>query len=778
MSNPISGDLSRFSMLDLFRSEADMQTRILGEGLLTLERDATDVGVIEAMMRAAHSIKGAASIVDLPQVVTLAHQMEDVFVAAQGGAMRLSRPMVDALLAGVDLLVQISQLSDAGAPEWFASHDETITQTAATIATRMAQGDAAESPAALEEVVDHDTFAPASGAITGTAPAALVTASISAELPAAEPVAIPARADSRSQQSLKVNVENLDRLLSLTSQAVVSAHMLAPLLQSMQRFKKKQGELFTLLDDLQQNLATAVSTAVLKEQAAAILHAAMPLKQDLLKQQAELETHQRRLLANSQTTLDEVLALRMRPLKDGVHALPRMVRDLSHSLGKDVRLEIFGENTPVDRDILVKIESPINHLLRNAIDHGIEMPAQREAAGKTPQGTITISARHAGGMLHIDISDDGQGVDLERIRRRVVERNMATEAMAAALSEAELLDFLFLPAFSLKDTTSIISGRGVGLDLVQETIRQQYGTVQIESVAGKGMKTSIVLPLTQSVVRALITEVGGEAYAIPIAKIDRVLRVSSTLVHMLEDKPFFTLDGQHLGLVEASQVLGLAAGAREPDVLSVVVIGSGSRRYALVVDVIAGEQSLAVQPLEPTFGKMRDIAAGALLESGLPVLVLEVADLLLSIDKLLSDGRLKSLHGNLPAATRSAKRILVVDDSLTVREMERNLLLARGFAVDVAVDGVDGWNAVRSAHYDLVITDVDMPRMDGIELVTLVKKDPRLHTLPVMIVSYKDRPEDRARGIQAGADYYLTKGSFHDETLLDAVIDLIGEHAS
>ena len=274
--------------------------------------------------------------------------------------------------------------------------------------------------------------------------------------------------------------------------------------------------------------------------------------------------------------------------------------------------------------------------------------------------------------------------------------------------------------------------------------------------------------------RALVVEVQGEAYAIPFVKVERVLKVAPGAIHTLENKQFFESGGEHLGLVSAAQVLELGELAPGADELAVVVIGSGLRRYALVVDAIRGEQSLAVQALDPIFGKMRDISAAALLDDGAPVLILDVPDLLLSIDKLLGEGGLHQLARQGAEQKRKAKRILVVDDSLTVREMERKLLLGRGYQVDIAIDGIDGWNVVRSGDYDLVITDVDMPRMDGIELVGLIKKDLHLHTLPVMIVSYKDRPEDRARGMTAGADYYLTKGSFHDETLLDAVFDLIG----
>ncbi|HWW68716.1 MAG TPA: response regulator, partial [Duganella sp.] len=579
----------------------------------------------------------------------------------------------------------------------------------------------------------------------------------------------PARAQAAPKAA-----QNFDRLLSLASESRISAHQMHPFIQNLQRFKRNQSSLFSVIEQLHEAIANSTD-AKLKEQSLLALQKTHPLKQFVLEHIADIEAYERRLLAVSQGMVDEVLTMRMRPFRDGVQSFPRMVRDLARTMGKEVRLQIVGEDTLVDRDILARIESPLNHMLRNAIDHGMDTAAARIAAGKPGTGTILLEAKHRAGMLSIEISDDGRGVDLEQIRRRVIERKMASAQMAGSLSPPELLEFLFLPAFSLKESTTEISGRGVGLDIVHETIRSQNGTVRIESELGVGFRTCITLPLTQSIVRALVVDVKGEAYAMPIAQVERVIKVPRAAIHTLENKQFFDFGGEHLGLVSASQVLELGdtdAGGGE---LAVVVIGTGARRYALVVDDIRGEQSMAVQSIDPIFGKMRDISAAALLDDGEPVLILDVPDLLLSIEKLLHEGGLHQLTKSDHAERRRTKRILVVDDSLTVREMERKLLMGRGFQVDIAIDGMDGWNVVRSGDYDLVITDVDMPRMDGIELVTLIKKDIHLHKLPVMIVSYKDRPEDRARGLSAGADYYLTKGSFHDETLLDAVSDLIGD---
>jgi len=766
MSQDNNGDLSQFSMLDLFRMEAESQTQILTDGLLAMERLKDDAGAVESMMRAAHSIKGAAAIVGLDVVVQLAHGMEDAFVAAQRGKLALTPNRVDALLAGVDLILQLSRLQDSGVEGWLAANATLIRKTLDTIAN-------------IAFLPEPANLAPPAPPMPAPAPPPAPPQMQPATPPAPEAAPAPAAAEEappaapRAPAVLKT-AQNFDRLLSLASESRINAHQMHPFIQDLQRFKRNQSSLFALVEQLHEAIANS-SDAGLKEKSLLALQKTHPLKQFVLEHIADIEAYERRLLGVSQSMVDEVLTLRMRPFRDGVQAFPRMVRDLARGMGKDVQLQIIGEDTLVDRDILAKIESPLNHMLRNSVDHGMDTPAGRTAAGKPGAGTIVLEAKHRAGMLSIEISDDGRGVDLERIRTKVVERKMASEQMAASLSPAELLEFLFLPAFSLKESTTEISGRGVGLDIVHETIRAQNGTVRIESELGVGFRTCITLPLTQSIVRALVVDIKGEAYAVPIVQVERVAKVPRAAIHTLESKQFFDLGGEHLGLVSAAQVLELGDTDAGSDELAVVVIGTGARRYALVVQAIRGEQSLAVQALDPTFGKMRDISAAALLDDGEPVLILDVPDLLLSIDKLLHEGGLHQLTRSDQAGRRKTKRILVVDDSLTVREMERKLLLGRGFLVDIAIDGIDGWNVVRSGDYDLVITDVDMPRMDGIELVTLIKKDIHLHKLPVMIVSYKDRPEDRARGLSAGADYYLTKGSFHDETLLDAVNDLIGE---
>jgi two-component system sensor histidine kinase and response regulator WspE len=307
-------------------------------------------------------------------------------------------------------------------------------------------------------------------------------------------------------------------------------------------------------------------------------------------------------------------------------------------------------------------------------------------------------------------------------------------------------------------------------------VHEVGGTVRVTTQLGQGTQFQLQLPLTLSVIRTLVVEIGGEPYAFPLARIRHVLKIARDDIETVQGRQHFSFGNEQIGLVAAHQVLGVEPAAIASDTLSVIVLGNKAARYGIAVERFLREQELVVRPLDPRLGKVKDISAAALLPDRSPVLIVDVEDLIRSIENLTTGGRVAQVRDIAGStAAQQQKRVLVVDDSLTVRELERKLLDGKGYHVEVAVDGMDGWNAARAGHYDLVITDVDMPRLDGIELVRLIKQDARLQSLPVMIVSYKDREEDRRRGLEAGADYYLTKGSFHDESLLNAVIDLIGE---
>ncbi|MCF5692756.1 response regulator [Pseudomonas sp. PA-1-2A] len=746
------------SLLELFSLEADAQTQVLSAGLLALERNPTQADQLEACMRAAHSLKGAARIVGVDAGVSVAHVMEDCLVSAQEGRLYLQPEHIDALLQGTDLLMRIATPGNDVGPadiEAYVALMERLLDPSQPIATPVPKPEPIPAPR-----VDALLLEP--------------------ELEPAPPLGSEAprqnkRMTEGGERVLRVTAERLNSLLDLSSKSLVETQRLKPYLASLQRLKRIQSNSLRALDALDGQLKSLDLNLEAQEALADTRRLLSEAQALLAEKNAELDEFGWQAGQRAQVLYDTALACRMRPFADVLAGQVRMVRDLGRSLGKQVRLEIDGEKTQVDRDVLEKLEAPLTHLLRNAVDHGIETPEQRVLAGKPAEGLIRLRASHQAGLLVLELSDDGNGVDLERLRGTIVDRHLSPVETALRLSEEELLTFLFLPGFSLRDKVTEVSGRGVGLDAVQHMVRQLRGAVVLEQTAGQGSRFHLEVPLTLSVVRSLVVEVGEEAYAFPLAHIERMCDLAPDDIVQLEGRQHFWHEGRHVGLVAASQLLQRPPGQAPSDTLKVVVIRERDAVYGIAVERFIGERTLVVLPLDDRLGKVQDISAGALLDDGSVVLIVDVEDMLRSVDKLLNTGRLERIARRSQQATEAPrKRVLVVDDSLTVRELQRKLLLNRGYEVAVAVDGMDGWNALRSEDFDLLITDIDMPRMDGIELVTLLRRDSRLQSLPVMVVSYKDREEDRRRGLDAGADYYLAKASFHDDALLDAVVELIG----
>jgi two-component system sensor histidine kinase and response regulator WspE len=747
-------------LLELCRLEADAQAAVLTDALLALERDASSADHLDLCMRAAHSLKGAARIVGLDLGVRLAHAMEDCFVAAREKRIALGPSKTDALLRANDLLLKIAHTPEAELSRWEdrASGVQDCLDGLARALEQEPQAAAAPEPMAPP--------APTAEAAPSAADAAA---------PAAE-AAAPAAFRDNSDRILRVTAENLNVLLGLAGESLVESRWVKPFAESLLRVKRLQQDLCATLDDLRQQSVTSSTPESAVIAWADALSEAQKCHLQLSERLEELEMFERRTLNLAHRLYGSARACRMRPFADGIQSFPRLVRDVAQRLGKQVRLEITGETTQVDRDVLAKLDAPLGHLLRNAVDHGIETPAERRAAGKPEEGRIRIDARHSAGALHVTVTDDGRGVDIEKTREAVVKRELLGREAAQRLTEAELCEFLFLPGFTMKSTVTEVSGRGVGLDVVQDMVKQVRGVVRISSTHGRGTRFQLQLPVTLSVVRTLLAEIGGEAYAFPLAYIVRTFRISTSRIAQLEGRQHCEMDGRRVGLVMAHQVLDVAPTPPDGDELSVIVLGDPHQPYGLVVDRFLGERELVVQRLDPRLGKIKDIAAGALMEDASPVLIVDPEDLIRSMERLASDGHLRKVDDRgAQRDGRRRKRVLVVDDSLTVRELERKLLGNHGYHVEIAVDGMDGWNAARMGDFDLVITDIDMPRMDGIELVKRINADARLRSRPVIVVSYKDRDEDRRRGLDAGAAYYLTKGSFHDQTLVQAVVDLIGE---
>lgn len=743
------------ALLDFFRSEVETIVAVLNEGLLALEEDPFNPDCLMALMRGAHSLKGGARIVGLDPVVRIAHAMEDCFVAAQKGNFLLNTIHIDILLKGVDCLSQVcGACGESDGPNPYGKEIEDLVESVCAI------GGAAH---ARLNASSQDVFSHASdgeGKAMQFCPDTL-------EGKPSGPIA------AEKDRMVRVTAAKIERLMDVAGESVVNARRLPSFSQSFLSLKKSHMEMYAILDKLQDATAYERGDGPLRKLAQQMRQKLKECNAHLADKLNQLDTFASDSATISDRLYHEVIGIRMRPFDDAVRGFPRMVRDLARELGKKVRLEIVGRSTEVDRDILEKLDAPLNHLLRNALDHGIESPEERLGAAKPETATMRLQASHRSGMLRITLSDDGRGVDPDKLKRKIVSKGLAGVDMLEKMTELEIMDFLFLPGFTTAENVTRISGRGVGLDVVRNMVQEVGGSVRAVSKPGAGMSFHLELPLTLSVVRTFVVEVAGEPYAFPLSRLDRCLVLSINEVEYVEDRQFFRSDGRNISIVSIYDVLDRDwEGSREE--LPVVVVSDRVDSYGLVVDRFLGECDLVARPLDPRMGKVPDLSSVAIMLDGSPVLIFDVEDLLRSIDNLLAGKRLRKVNPPLKE-TGVKKRILVVDDSITVREMERKILQRNGYEVELAVDGADGWNAVRTGRYDLVITDVDMPRMNGFDLVAKIKQHAVLKSLPVIIVSYKDREEDRVGGLAAGAGYYLTKSSFEDDSFINAVVDLIGE---
>jgi len=774
-------------MLDIFRTEVGACTQALNEGLLLLESESGAAGpeAFDSLMRAAHSIKGAGRIVDLDLVVKVAHAMEDCFVAAGKGAIQLLPPHIDILLKSVDILAGIAGTADKGPTELDGDVtpervDELVSAIRA-ICTGAFELETVPTIPAIPAVVDITDVTEARAISPAFLSPSHSDPDRSGGAGAERKVSIPERPrkePSGKDPMIRVAATKIERLIGLAGEVVVNTRWLPVFSDSLLSLKKEHMEVAAILDRLQG--ASAEGSQCTKAD-------------DLIREAREkirgcglLLTDRTNWLSNfvsntgalSDRLYQESVGVRMRPFAEGgdVRGLPRMVRDLARRLGKKVRLEIVGRSTEVDRDILEKLDAPLNHLLRNAVDHGIELPEERRAAGKPETGVLRLQVEHRAGMLMIRISDDGRGIDPDWLKKQIIGKGLASAELVERLSESELMDFLFLPGFSTADKVSEISGRGVGLDVVHTKVHEVGGIVRAFSRPGEGIVFLLELPLTLSVVRTLLIDIAGESYAFPLVRIDRCLLISRDDIQKVEERQYFRYDGRNIALVNIHHVLEMAEPTDSKSVMSVLVVSDRTDAYGLVVDKLLGECDMVVRPLDPRLGKVANFSAASLLLDGTPVLIFDVDDLIRSVVNQLGNKRLSyvaALGGE--AGEKVRKHILVVDDSITVRELERKMLEHLGYRVDVAVDGMDGWNAVRSGRYSMVVSDIDMPRMNGIEMIGHIRQHPDFKSLPVVIVSYKDNEEDRLAGLQAGADYYLTKSSFQDRSFINAVVDLIGD---
>ena len=750
----MSSGLEDFSLFELFRMEAEEQVRVLQAELLNLENGASSAKTLEALMRAAHSLKGAARIIGLDTIVQLTHAMEDRFVAAQGG-LALETAEVDRMLTATDWLARLQANTDEDAIPWLDANTPEILEFVKTFATPAAAEVVAEEPKA--EVAPKKETAKTVELNEMAAPVPNV----------AEFMPRRRREESRGEDAdvfgqagqehesreryVRIAAERFDQLQALASEVLVASRKLATESEVLERNRRALAKAQHVLEK-QESTAVEKASALRDVERQIAAYSGYIEEVDLIAR-----TNER----TAERLYQTILTGRLRPFSEGITGVPRLVRDTARNLGKQVKLEVLGEKTRIDREILEKLEAPISHLVTNAIDHGIETPEARMAAGKSAEAHLRLHGRLENGRLVITVRDDGHGITRDTLRKKVVQRGLINEKNVAALADDELFEFLFLPGFSTKDEVSTTSGRGVGLNVVQSMVQEAGGAVTVSSEEGVGTVFRLTLPVTRSMLKVIRVQCEGEFYAIPMVRIERVLHAAPVVEE--DGSVVVEVDGEKLPVRLLGRLLGLTQRLLTAEVAPMMICSG----VAFVVDRLLDPAHLPVRQMDSRLGMVPGVAAATLDEHGMPLLILDMEDL---VHTAMGDvtASTQSEHGE------SAPQVLMVDDSHTVREIVRRLLVKAGYTVTTAQNGQEAWNLLRLHEYDLLISDVDMPQMNGIELVTRVRENPRMARMPVIILSYKNNEQDRQRGLEAGADFYLTKGDFQSNAFLQAVVDLIG----
>ncbi len=835
---PTDSDFMR-ELMTVFCGEADERLTAIDQRLLGIEQTADrDLRseLFADLMRELHTLKGSAGAVNLPDVSRLAHALEthfgvaatqpdiaqDIYDRGYGGldAMRAL------ILAGqrgeraeVDVEAVLAAIAGGTPAPVAADVAETTTRPESVEAPAAAAErpfEPADSPYAVPPSPRADAFlhnVPWSPA-TAAPPAASPVGSV-ASAPAHPPVAavatvvappsaptarVPQRADGGADEVVRLSTAKLDSLMARVGELVVTrigTGRRTTEVRALEEVVSAWQDTWRRVRPQYQKVAAALrdDTATANDLLPELRRLLPALAQndqrlhELSRQVAELrsgiETDERRLGQVTTDIEDEVRRTRMLPVSTVFDPLHRMVRDLARDLGKEVQLEVEGGDTEVDRSVLEHIRSPLTHLIRNAVDHGVETPDVREAGGKARRATLRLAAAQRGGSLLLAMSDDGAGIDVGQVRETAVRGGLVSDDQLRVMSERDILRLVFRPNFSTMATVSDVSGRGVGLDVVRETVERLNGMVDVASEFGAGTTFTLSLPLSVATTQALLIEISGMTYALPIGAVTRIVSAARKDIGRAQGREMIVLDDGPVVLVRLEDVLQLpsdeeAHGVRRP----VVIVGSEERRLGVAVDQLLGTQDVVVKPLPKPFERVRHAAGATVLASGEVVVVLNTSDLVRSavrtaarVDRLVE--RPGGPGANAPgSASARMGTVMVVDDSIVTRMLEKSILEAAGYAVHVAADGVEALRSLHLSPVDLVVSDVNMPNMDGLALTQQIRADVQLRDTPIVLVTSLDAPDDHARGMEAGADAYIVKSSFSQEGLLETVRRLVTANGS
>lgn len=738
-------------LMQTFREDAEERIRLLSQAIVDLEsseQGADASAPLESLYRETHSLKGASGAVEQSEMESVCQQMESVLSALKNGEIEVTHDIIDTLSETVDCLTDLL----LGRPEADESAAALI-ETLATLAASAPQK--SKAPAAKGKPASKKHDKPAEKVETAGA--------------AQEPAQTARVTDSPvNTDNVRVSTGKLEAIM------LQAEELIAVKLASVRR-STALGDLSARLETWRRELYQArLSGDQAKMQEFLDWNAALVdgLLAELRMLSKSADEERRNVGPLVDELLDSMKRVLMLPVSSLLSSFPKMVRDLARNSGKQVDLVVTGADIEIDKRIIENLKDPLVHILRNSVDHGIETPEVRRERGKPDRGRIVIAVRQLeNNKIELCVSDDGGGIDMDRLREVAKGQGVRTQKQLEETSDTDLLRLAFTSGVSTSAEVSTISGRGLGLAIVDDKVRQLGGSVAVESTPGAGTLFRVNIPATLATARGVLVEVADRLFVIPVIGVDRATRVQSDDIRMVENRETIQLEGHTLPLYRLSDILEVPHKPQRSisELQQAVVVGVGEDRVAFLVDRVIGEQEVLVKALGPQLLRVRNVSGATVLDSGKVVPILNVVDLVSSA--ATRPARSRPRTGDAEGAAR--KTVLIAEDSITSRMLLKNVLEAAGYYVRPTVDGQDALKALGEEEFDLVVSDIEMPHMDGIELTRRIRNDKRLARMPVVLVTALESQEDRERGLDAGANAYLTKSSFTQGTLLKTARSLL-----
>ena len=729
-----------------FVEEAKEHIDMLNNGILALENNPCNLEAMNQVFRSAHTIKGTSNILSLNEVSEVAHKLEDALGALRDKKIHMSKSLFDLLFKTVDTLTEMTDL---------IKKDHPIDISIENICNELEQaicGKLEESVQENESTMDTEKNSPE------------LHEEIAPEWDETTKATTP---KSTIKETLRIDTDKLDKTVKLAGEIISIHGRMKENLVAFEAFEKQFRQFMTSISGV--GNGNQSSTNGCGEETSRVLRKLYSdLKHLGVDTRESLNIHA--LLTND--LRDKVLEMRMMPLSTVFGAFPRMIRDLSTAHGKQVNLILEGSETELDKKIIEKIGDPLVHIIRNCFDHGLEMPEERVRLGKPEKGTIKISANYEGGVVLIEVNDDGAGIGVDKIKKRALKKNMFDKETLGAMSKAEIINLIFRPGFTTSPIITDISGRGVGMDVVRENIVENLkGSIQIESDDGKGTKFIIRLPLTLAIMPVLLVVASNHTFAISINSVDEIFRISQDQIINVVGKRAIRHHEQIIAIISLAEILEIPEEhheSREEELILLVTMGS--EKLGLIVNSVIKEENVEIIPVPPQLEHLELVAGATLLGKDEVISLLNVTRIFALARKVKDDKYREKRHQD----KKKICNILVVDDSINTREIEKNILESCGYKVELASDGVDGFTKAREFQYDLIVTDVEMPRLDGFSFAEKLRQEEDYKNVPIIIVTSRDQEADKRRGIEVGADAYIVKGSFDQSNLLNTVQSLIG----